>query len=171
MKKDQKDLNKKYVDKFVNEERLDKNSEKQLKKTNKILEKAKPSIVVASGLVDASVPLANEIADTSITIADKLTTGSLLLAKDIIEKASSVKWQESLARGWQSSVTKIDELAESIDVLDAIKESQTVGAVKQVVHDAKSFVAGGNSTTNINVPISAHDTDRQTNLLVDSLGS
>ena len=129
------------------------------------------SVPVVKGIIDTSVPVAKELASQSMDIAEKLTTGSLSLAKDIVNNGINIEWQDSLKTGWESSVKAMDELSDSIDVLSSIKDSQTVGAMQQIYQDGKSFVTGGSSTTNIQVPISAHDEDRGTNLLVYSYGA
>ena len=121
--------------------------------------------------IDAAAPVAKELASQSMTIAKSLTAGSLSLAQDIVDKGINFDWQDSMNNGWQNSVKAMGELSDSVGVLSAIKESQTVGAMQQVYQDGKSFVTGGSSTTNIQVPVSPHDVDRGTNLLVHTYGA
>ena len=129
------------------------------------------SAPIAKEMIEKSAPVAKELATQSMEIAKELTTGSLSLAKDIVDKGFNINWQDSMSKGWQNSVKAMDELSDSVGVIAAIKESQTVGAIQQVYQDGKSVVTGGSSTTNIQVPVSAHDEERGTNLLVHSYGS
>ena len=138
---------------------------------NGTVELATGTVDLAKGMIEKSAPVASELASQSMTIAKSLTAGSLSLAKDIVDKGINFDWQDSMNNGWQNSVKAMDELSDSVGVLSAIKESQTVGAMQQVYQDGKSFATGGNSTTNIQVPVSPHDVDRGTNLLVHSYGS
>ncbi len=107
-------------------------------------------------------------------IAGAGATATMSLAKDVAEKTYNLKnleWQDSVNNGWQATVKSMDELSDSIGILAALKESQTTTAIQQVYADGKSFATGGNNTTNLSIPISPHDSDRGTDLLVASLGA
>ena len=62
----------------------------------------------------------------------------------------------------------IPYLAEMKATIEAIRDSKTAGALKQSYNEAATAIS---NTTNINVPIMAHDTDRATNLLNDAFGA
>lgn len=120
--------------------------------------------------------IVKDTASQTMEIAKTITAGSIGLATDIVDKGLGINWQESLNKGWQGSINKIDEISDSVGVLSAIKDSQTVGAMREINNDARTFISntlggGGGNTTNIQVPVSPHDNDRHTNLLVHSYGS
>lgn len=116
--------------------------------------------------------IANAAAISSASgIAESMATTSVGVAGGMVDKITGIEWQDSLSRGWGNTIKAMDDLTEASSVLSALKESQTAGALRQVYQDSKSYVSGGSSTTNINIPISAHDTDRNTNLMNDAYGA
>lgn len=85
------------------------------------------------------------------------------VATQIMEKAKGLEVGRSLTAIYQKTEdSRMELMSDMKEMLEVTKGSQTVQAMGETINDVKNVVS---SNTNINMPVSAHDTDIATNLL------
>ena len=163
-----------------NTQKLIENNKKLAKKPPKIKETEIPTTTAAS---TPSIPASiKPTVETAIAQVGKGFEKGINLTKETVDGIggsiiNAVKndgnkfsgWQESVGRGWDKTIKTMGGLSDGLDVIDDIKNSKTAAIVTQVFNNDTS--SGGGSTTNINMPATANDTDRGTQHLIASLGA
>jgi len=89
-----------------------------------------------------------------------------------MNKENLAKWENIIMKKAVEGGRRLNDMVDTNEIIDAIKESKTKDAVMRAYNDAKTFANNQMSqNTTINMPISASDGDKDTNLLVHTYGS